>query len=65
MKKNNENVESPAVKKEVWTDERIISLQCVRSGVRTHALIRVPELKSGALDHSAILTVHIDPYLPK
>ena len=29
---------------------------CVRSGVRTHALFRVPELKSGALDHSAILT---------
>lgn len=29
----------------------------VRGGVRTHALIRVPELKSGALDHSATLTV--------
>ena len=29
----------------------------VRSGVRTHAHIRVPELKSGALDRSAILTV--------
>lgn len=28
----------------------------VRGGVRTHALIRVPELKSGALDHSATLT---------
>ena len=29
----------------------------VRCGVRTHARIRVPELKSGALDHSANLTV--------
>ena len=28
----------------------------VRCGVRTHALIRVPELKSGALDRSANLT---------
>ena len=28
----------------------------VRCGVRTHAHIRVPELKSGALDHSANLT---------
>ena len=28
----------------------------VRCGVRTHALSRVPELKSGALDHSANLT---------
>ena len=28
----------------------------VRCGVRTHARIRVPELKSGALDHSANLT---------
>ena len=28
----------------------------VRSGVRTHAHLRVPELKPGALDHSAILT---------
>ena len=31
--------------------------ECVRCGVRTHALFRVPELKSGALDHSANLTV--------
>ena len=29
---------------------------CVRCGVRTHARLRVPELKSGALDHSANLT---------
>ena len=29
----------------------------VRCGVRTHALLREPELKSGALDHSANLTV--------
>ncbi|GIY49886.1 hypothetical protein CDAR_102371 [Caerostris darwini] len=28
------------------------------SGVRTHALFREPELKSGALDRSAILTVY-------
>ena len=28
----------------------------VRCGVRTHARLRVPELKSGALDHSANLT---------
>ena len=28
----------------------------VRCGVRTHALLREPELKSGALDHSANLT---------
>ena len=28
----------------------------VRCGVRTHALSREPELKSGALDHSANLT---------
>ena len=31
----------------------------VRSGVRTHAHLRVPELKSGALDHSANLTLVI------
>ena len=30
----------------------------VRCGVRTHALQRVSELKSDALDHSANLTVH-------
>ena len=34
-------------------------LLIVRSGVRTHAHFRVPELKSGALDRSAILTMHI------
>ena len=28
----------------------------VRCGVRTHAHVREPELKSGALDHSANLT---------
>ena len=28
----------------------------VRSGVRTHALFRGPDLESGALDRSAILT---------
>ena len=28
----------------------------VRSGIWTHALFRRPELESGALDHSAILT---------
>ena len=28
----------------------------VRSGIWTHALSRRPELESGALDHSAILT---------
>ena len=28
----------------------------VRSGIWTHALFRGPELESGALDHSAILT---------
>jgi hypothetical protein len=33
-----------------------IKITVVRSGVRTHAHIRVPELKSGALDRSAILT---------
>ena len=32
----------------------------VRCGVRTHAHIRVPELKSGALDHSANLTWYIE-----
>ena len=26
-----------------------------RSGIRTHVLMREPEFKSGALDHSAIL----------
>ncbi|GFU36124.1 hypothetical protein NPIL_431001 [Nephila pilipes] len=31
----------------------------VRSGVRTHALFREPELKSGALDRSAILTTNV------
>ena len=31
--------------------------QFVRCGVRTHAHFHVPELKSGALDHSANLTV--------
>ncbi|GFS85753.1 hypothetical protein TNCV_2974291 [Trichonephila clavipes] len=30
----------------------------VRSGVRTHALFREPELKSGALDRSAVLTLN-------
>ena len=29
----------------------------VRSGIWTHALSRGPELESGALDHSATLTV--------
>ena len=29
----------------------------VRSGVRTHALFRGPDLESGALDRSAILTL--------
>ena len=31
----------------------------VRCGVRTHAHFRVPELKSGALDHSANLTMRV------
>ena len=45
-----------------------VAKSCVRCGIRTHALIRGPEfsalycrarlfLESGALDHSAILTV--------
>lgn len=31
----------------------------VRSGIWTHALSRGPELESGALDHSAILTLDV------
>ena len=31
--------------------------KCVSCGVRTHAPSREPELKSGALDHSAKLTI--------
>ena len=31
----------------------------VRCGVRTHAFLRISELKSDALDHSANLTVEI------
>ena len=34
-----------------------IAKTIVRSGVRTHALFRGPDLESGALDRSAILTV--------
>ena len=34
-----------------WKEEN------VRSGIWTHALSREPELESGALDHSAILTI--------
>ena len=38
----------------------------VRCGVRTHAHIRVPELKSGALDRSANLTCcYIELFLCK
>ena len=40
--------------------ERIKELnkeKIVRSGIWTHALFRRPELESGALDHSAILTL--------
>ena len=33
----------------------------VRSGIWTHALFRRPELESGALDHSAILTICLLP----
>ena len=35
-----------------------LKIRLVRSGVRTHAHKCVPELKSGALDRSAILTTH-------
>ena len=38
-------------KKKKWKEEN------VRSGIWTHALSREPELESGALDHSAILTI--------
>ena len=38
-------------KKKKWKEEN------VRSGIWTHALSREPELESGALDHSAILTM--------
>ena len=33
------------------------NINFVRSGIWTHALVRGPELESGALDHSAILTL--------
>ena len=41
-----------------WYGEKIYiqKIGFVRCGVRTHARLRVPELKSGALDHSANLT---------
>ena len=39
--------------------KKIKKILNVRCGVRTHAHIRVPELKSGALDHSANLTWYI------
>ena len=35
-----------------------IEKNIVRNGIRTHAHIRGPDLKSGALDRSATLTVH-------
>ena len=38
---------------------REITKTYVRCGVRTHALFQEPELKSGALDHSANLTYNI------
>ena len=34
------------------------------SGVRTHALIRGSDLKSDALDHSAIMTVQMESRQP-
>ena len=53
----------PALKIRNWTEIRarrsrkLGAKDCiVRCGVRTHALSREPELKSGALDHSANLT---------
>ena len=53
----------PALKIGNWTEIRarrsrkLGAKDCiVRCGVRTHALSREPELKSGALDHSANLT---------
>ena len=54
----------PALKIRNWTEIRaqgsrkLGAKDCiVRCGVRTHALSREPELKSGALDHSAKLTI--------
>ena len=38
-------------------EKKIMNVRC---GVRTHAHIRVPELKSGALDHSANLTWYVN-----
>ena len=56
----------PALKIRNWTEIRarrsrkLGAKDCiVRCGVRTHALSREPELKSGALDHSANLTLCI------
>jgi hypothetical protein len=40
-----------------FSQKNKIKMFIVRCGVRTHALSRVPELKSGALDHSANLTI--------
>ena len=40
---------------EMW----IIKIRFVRCGVRTHAILRLWELKSHALDHSANLTVFL------
>ena len=43
--------------KENVNGRKLRKIIVVRSGVRTHAHFRVPELKSGALDRSAILTL--------
>ena len=40
------------------TPKVYLKIRFVRSGVRTHAHKCVPELKSGALDRSAILPTH-------
>lgn len=43
--------------KEMGSDgDELKKMVSVRSGIWTHALFRRPELESGALDHSAILT---------
>ncbi len=43
-------------KRERERAKELVDINIVSSGVRTHAPLRRPELESGALDHSAMLT---------